>query len=253
MPKTIRLALIGCGNNMRGAHLKRIRANPHVKLVAACDPSTEAAERLQTDWGTPLALYSDDRKMIPAVQPDAVCISTPHCLHYDQARRALQAGCHVLVEKPLTIRPAHTRNLLDLARRKRRILHVSYQRHHYPAYRCARDLVRKGALGELRAMVGYVTQGWGLTPLGWRMAPKLSGGGMLMDTGSHLVAAALYVTGLEAEEVCAFVDHKGCAVDILASASIRFRGGVLGSLSTVGKASRHDERRRQRELREMCV
>lgn len=241
MAKRINLGLIGCGGNMRGAHLPRIRRAAGVRLVAICDPAEAAAEKLIETWGKPLATYADYRKMLARESLDAVMISTPHNQHYPQARLALQSGCHVLAEKPLVIRPAHARALLKLAGQKRRILHVSYQRHHMAAFRHIRNMLAGGALGTIRALLGYVTQNWGGIG-GWRRDPVLSGGGMFMDTGSHLVGASLFLTGLEPREVTAVIDNAGTQVDINASVNIRFRGGAVGSLSTIGNASRHDER-----------
>ena len=120
------------------------------------------------------------------------------------------------------------------------MLVVSYQRNFYPAYACARELVQKGVLGQIKGIVAYVTQNWG--GKGWRMVPELSGGGMFMDTGSHLVAAVLWITGLTPVKVSAFMDKRGKQVDMDAVINARFRGGALGSLSFVGSASRHDER-----------
>ena len=120
------------------------------------------------------------------------------------------------------------------------MLVVSYQRNFYPAYAYARELVQKGALGEIKGVVAYVTQNWG--GRGWRMVPELAGGGMFMDTGSHLVAAVLWITGLTPVKVSAFMDKRGKPVDMDAVVNARFRGGALGSLSFVGSASRHDER-----------
>lgn len=231
----IKLALIGCGGNMRGAHLPRIKANKHVELRAIADTSEDSVKAFSEKWGAPLPAYADYKKMLKEQKLDAVMISSPHNMHYEQARRALDAGCHVLVEKPLTIRAAHTKALLETAKRKRRILHVSYQRHHYPVYRCVRDLVRDGSIGAPRALVAYVTQGWGWgNNLTWRLVPKLSGGGMFMDTGSHLVAASLFTTGWHVDEVTAFTDHKDKKVDILAAVSMRFREGAVGTICTVG-------------------
>ncbi|MCW8131327.1 MAG: Gfo/Idh/MocA family oxidoreductase [Planctomycetota bacterium] len=239
----IKLALIGCGGNMRGAHLPRIKANKHIELVAIADTAQESLTAFVEKWGAPLPTYTDYKKMLKDHDLDAVTISTPHSMHYEQAKRALEKGCHTLVEKPLTIRAADTRALLKLAKKKRKILHVSYQRHHYPVYRCVRDLVKKGAIGEPRAIVAYVTQAWGWGTGGWRLVPKLSGGGMFMDTGSHLVAASLYTTGWKVSEATAIIDNKDKKVDILAAVAIRFQEGAVGTICTVGQASkRHDER-----------
>ena len=138
-------------------------------------------------WGAEAAYYADYRQMIGADALDGVLISSPHSTHYAQARYALEQNLHVLVEKPLTTKARHAQALIDLAAERERVLVVSYQRNFYPAYAYARELVQKGALGELKGVVAYVTQNWG--GRGWRTVPELAGGGMFMDTGSHLVAA----------------------------------------------------------------
>ena len=239
--KKIRLGLIGCGGNMRGAHVPRIRQDGQVVLVALVDTQEEQARLLMEAWGHPAVFYEDYKKMIRQEKLDAVFISSPHVVHYEQARFALQNDLHVLVEKPLTTASRHSRILIDLAAQKKRILQVSYQRNFFPAHTYARELIQKGAIGEVRGVVSYVTQNWGGVR-GWRLVPELSGGGMFIDTGSHLVASTLWITGLEPLEVSAYVDNTGKKVDINAVVNVRFKGGALGTLNTFGNAMFHDER-----------
>ena len=238
--KKIRVGLIGCGGNMRGAHIPRLKADGRVELVAVADPEEASVRQLLEVWGAEAAYYADYRQMIGADVLDGVLISSPHSTHYAQARYALERDLHVLVEKPLTTKARHAQALIDLAAERERLLVVSYQRNFYRAYAYARELVQKGALGELKGVVAYVTQNWG--GRGWRMVPELAGGGMFMDTGSHLVAAVLWITGLTPVKVSAFMDKRGKQVDMDAVVNARFRGGALGSLSFIGSASRHDER-----------
>jgi predicted dehydrogenase len=239
--KRIRVALIGCGGNMRGAHVPRLQEDGAVDLVAVADTAEEQARLLMEKWGTEVGFYSDYRKMIRSETLDAVVVSSPHSTHYAQVRYALERGLHVLVEKPLTIGSARARALVELAKKNKRLLVVSYQRNFYPPHVYARELVKTGVLGKLTGVICYVTQNWGGVG-GWRMVPELSGGGMFMDTGSHLVSSVLWITGLQPVEVSAFMDNRGTAVDIDAVISARFRGGALGSMNFIGSASRHDER-----------
>jgi predicted dehydrogenase len=239
--KKIRLGLIGCGGNMRGAHVPRIQDDPGVDLVCAADPSEEQSRLLAEKWGKPVPRYADYRAMLRKNDLDAVFISSPHSVHYEQAKAALERGLHVLCEKPLTISSKHTKALIALAEKKGLLLQVSYQRNYYAPHVRARELVRAGAIGEVQAVVSYVTQNWGRVG-GWRLVPDLAGGGMFMDTGSHLVASTLWITGLEPVEVSAFMDRCGKPVDINAVVNVRFRNGALGTLNTFGSASRHDER-----------
>jgi predicted dehydrogenase len=239
--RKIRVGIIGCGGNMRGAHIPRVKADRDVTLVSAADPVKAQAEALMERYGDDVPYYENWKKMLGTEDLDAVLISSPHSTHYAQVRAALQKGLHVLCEKPLTTASRHSRTLIALAKQKKRYLQVSYQRNCYPPHVYARALIRKGKIGELRGVVSYVTQNWQRTS-GWRLDPELSGGGMFMDTGSHLVASTLWITGLEPVEVSAFMDNAGKRVDINAVVNIRFRNGAVGTLNTFGNASRHDER-----------
>ena len=241
MAEAIRLGLIGCGGNMRGAHVPRIQAEEDVNLVCVADPVLEQARLLMDRYGEEVAHYEDYHRMVQEEALDAIFISSPHSMHFEQARLGLEAGLHVLVEKPLTVSSRHTRALIDLATEKERFLQVSYQRNYFAPHVYARELVRKGHIGELRGVVSYVTQNWGRVK-GWRLDPELSGGGMFMDTGSHLVASTLWITGLAPVEVSALMDCDGKAVDVNAVLNVRFEGGALGTISTFGNAIEHDER-----------
>ncbi len=239
--KKIKLGLIGCGSNMRGAHIPRIQADGNAVVTAVSDPVEHQAAALEARWGEKVAYHVDYREMVRQEALDAVIISSPHALHYEQARRALQAGLHVLVEKPLTLSSRQNRALLALAKKRGRVLMVSYQRHFHASFLYAQELIQKGALGDLRGVVGFVTQNW-LGVGGWRLNPKLSGGGMFMDTGSHMVAVVLWMTGLIPTEVSAFVEHLKEGIDINTVLTVRFKGGAVGTLSTVGNGAIHDER-----------
>lgn len=239
--KKIRVAIIGCGGNMRNAHIPRLQKDGAVDLVAAADPVEANASALAEKWGAPVPHYQDYRLMLRQQQVDAVFISSPHSMHYEQTRYALQRGCHVLVEKPLTTSSRHSRALMRLAAKNNRFLQVAYQRSYYAPHQYARQLVQQGRLGNIQGISAYVTQRWGGNPNAWRLNPELSGGGFFMDTGSHLVAAALRISGLEPAEVSAYLDTQDRKVDMNLVLSVRFHGGALGNLSFFGASARHDE------------
>ena len=238
--KKLRVGLIGAGTNMRRSHVPRIAADGAVELVAVADPVPEAAGQLVAGWDRDIALYDDWRRVLEH-DLHAVVISTPHNVHYTQVRAALQSGLHVLVEKPLTISSRHSKALLADAERYDRMLVVAYQRHHMAAYRYARELIRDGRIGRIAGVAGYVTQN-DFGRVDWRADPSASGGGMFADTGSHLMAAAMWVTGLEPRTVTAAFDHRDGPVDINGTARVEFTGGVLGTLAAFGDGGRHDER-----------
>lgn len=242
MPKKrLSVVLIGAGGNMRNAHLPRIAGDGAVAIVAVADPVESQARLLMEKAGHDIPYYRNWRTLLKKVDADGALISTPHRDHYAQAYACLERGLHVLVEKPLVIQPSHAKRLLAATVEKERALVVAYQRHWMPHFVLARELVRKGTLGEIRGVVAYVTQHW-IGAGGWRLDAALSGGGMFMDTGSHLVASLLWVSGLRPQEVSAAFDNAGRAVDVNGGLVVRFAGGAVGTLAAIGNAARHDER-----------
>ncbi len=242
MPKKrLSVVLIGAGGNMRNAHLPRIAGDGAVTIVAVADPVESQARLLMEKAGHDIPYYRNWRTLLKKVDADGALISTPHRDHYAQANACLERGLHVLVEKPLVIQPSHAKRLLAATVEKERALVVAYQRHWMPHFVLARELVRKGTLGEIRGVVAYVTQHW-IGAGGWRLDAALSGGGMFMDTGSHLVASLLWVSGLRPQEVSAAFDNAGRAVDVNGGLVVRFAGGAVGTLAAIGNAARHDER-----------
>ena len=226
---------------MRNAHMARIAADGAVEVAGVADPVESQARSLMERWGQDLPYFPDWRRMLVDVDADGVLISTPHREHYPQAKASLERGRHVLVEKPLVIQPGDAERLLALAAQRGLALAVAYQRHWMPHFVYAKELVGCGAVGEIRGVVAYVTQNW-LGVGGWRLDPDLAGGGMFMDTGSHLIAAMLWVTGLQPTVVSASFDNVGRSVDVNGGAVVGFSNGAIGTLTTTGNALHHDER-----------
>lgn len=238
---TIPTLLIGAGGNMRNAHLPRLSRLYDVEIVGVADPVESQASALIAKAGTDIPYYADWRTMLGEVDAKAVLISTPHRDHYEQVRACLDKGCHVLVEKPMVIDPRHAVALLEAADAGSLVLSVAYQRHWMPHFVYAKELIQGGAIGDIRGVVGYVSQNW-TNISGWRLDPKAAGGGMFMDTGSHLVASMLWVTGLAPVRVSGTFDNAGFDVDINGGVTIEFDGGAVGTLATFGNAKHHDER-----------
>src|SRR5438876_758701 len=98
----IRVGLIGLGNNMMG-HVRRLLEIPEVQIVAAVDPVAASQAQFQERYPSlaKVPVFTDHGEMLRRVQPDAVEISTPHAFHCRQIVESLEAGAHVLVEKPM--------------------------------------------------------------------------------------------------------------------------------------------------------
>ena len=196
------------------------------------DVRREAAEALRAEAGekaAPDALVTDDLEaLLERPDLDAVLILTPHVLHYEQVRAALEAGKHVLCEKPLAVRSEHGRELVELARKKGLVLLVSYQRHYFPAVVWARERIQRGDVGEVKLCAACVAQDWMRHNRGtWRTKPSLSGGGMLIDSGSHLLDQVLWMTGMRPVEAFALVERLEIEVDTFVAMVARLENGAL--------------------------
>jgi predicted dehydrogenase len=166
-------------------------------------------------------------------------ISTPHTLHAGQILAALDAGAHVLVEKPMTCTSAEARAVCDRAASSGKTVMVSYQRHQHALYRWMRAFIARGGLGEIQFVTAQQYQSWyegRRAGRGWRHLADLSGGGQLNDSGSHMVDILLHVTGLEPRTVSAWQQNLGLQVDVNMSINVQFAGGPLGSIAIVGQA-----------------
>ncbi len=242
----IKVGIIGCGG-MSWHHLQLLLEIPEIQIKGLVDIKEEALERLKEKFFEPRnlspATFSDYREMIDNLNLDGVLILTPHTLHYPQAKYALERGLHVLVEKPMVCDSSHAQELIALAEAKKKVLLIAFPGPFSSQYRYAKEFMRNGKLGEIQFVDGFISQDWLKHARGkWRGDPKLSGGGQLYDSGSHLINSILWLTDLEVIEVSAFMDNKDLDVDVLSSLTVRFGNGVLGSILVSGDCLcfRHD-------------
>lgn len=233
-PRAVRLGLIGTGR-ISDQHMKAIREVPGVTIAGLADVSEENIAILTSSFPElqDAEAYHDYREMLKT-DLDGVIILTPHGLHYQHIKESLEAGKHVLSEKPFVTHPDQARELIALAKAQERILMISYQNPRLWPYQYAHQQIASGHLGELLFYSGQITQQWGARG-GWRLSSALGEGGMLVDTGSHFVDLMLYLTGMRPETVSAFNDSDGEQVDIINGAVIRFNGGRVATLAAVGR------------------
>ena len=242
---TLRFAVIGTGG-VGGHRIRQIKNRSDSKVVAIADVSEEALKRQKEQLGGDVATYTDWREMLRAEKDlDAAVVASPHTTHAEQVKACLERGLHVLVEKPMTTTAEDARMLTELARKQDKVLAIGYQRHGEARYRECRRILQEGTIGELKLVTILIAQDciWNFskTPDGkyqtWRADPSLSGGGHLMDTGSHIVDMLLWLTGLEPKRVAGFTNNHGGDVDIFAAIAIEFTNGCLGTLATTAVAA----------------
>jgi D-xylose 1-dehydrogenase (NADP+, D-xylono-1,5-lactone-forming) len=156
---------------------------------------------------------------------DAIYNPLPNALHVEWSIRALQAGKHVLCEKPLSRRPEDVDRAFDVAEREGRVLAEAFMWRHHPQVARARELLDGGAIGDLRiirAHFAFVAA----DPEDIRLQPSLDGGG-LMDVGCYCVSGCRTLAGAEPERAWAELVPGGHGVDVALAATLRFPGDVL--------------------------
>jgi predicted dehydrogenase len=238
---SVRVGIVGCGRAAR-IHAARLKSSSHVAVVGCADLDVNAAAELAAHCGGdgPVPSFGDHRALLAEAAPDAVAIFTPHRAHYRPAMDALQAGCHVFVEKPLSTNAQEAADIAALARARGRVVAVGHQYRLRPALLEARRLLAEGAIGVLRLVVATLAAPWlaqhGEPEDAWRLDPKQAGGGVLADAGDHLLDALIWTTGRTAAEVAAFQAQASPGLDVVAAAALRLADGTPATLAVSGVA-----------------
>lgn len=237
MSEKIRIGMIGTGG-ISHWHARQLKELDNVEIIAIADPNQQSKDKIVADIGLAnVKQFSDYQDMFQHVQLDAVVICSPHTLHFQQAIDSLNNGCHVLIEKPMACSEYEAQQMINTAKHLGKVLQVSYQRHFQPDFLFIRDAIADGLIGNLTSVTASLYQDWGyLTTGSWRQNPALSGGGMLMDSGSHILDVLLWTTGLKPVEVSAQIQKHNAAVELDSFTSIRFENDVIAGVNIVGNA-----------------
>ena len=249
----IRYGMVGGGPDafIGAVHRMAARLDGRLELVAGAFASTaERSRRAGAELGLdPARVYDSWEAMVdaeasaPAGERIAlVSIVTPNHLHHPVAKAFLEAGVHVVCDKPLATTLADAEDLCRATAARGRVFCVTHNYTGYPMVKEARERVRRGALGEIRKVEVAYAQGWLATRLEadgqkqaeWRADPARAGASSVLgDIGSHGHDLARYVTGLEVEELLADIGTavEGRAADDDAAVLMRLEGGVRGLLS----------------------
>jgi len=185
--QTVRWGIVGCGDVVRKRVADAIKHDPDSTLIAGCRRDLQKlnafCQAYQVERG-----YTEASSLITADDIDAVYIATPVYLHAEQAIAALDAGKHVLVEKPMAMNAEQCQQMIAAAKRNDRRLGVAYYRRFYPAYQRMKDLFGQGQLGSLLGINIVTSAPIDMQPGEdgyWRVELDQGGGGPLMDVGSH--------------------------------------------------------------------
>lgn len=153
---TLKVVLVGCGK-VADQHIAEIQKTSAARMVAVCDTELLMAKQVAVRYHIP-NYYTDFDEMLAKENPDVVHIATPPSSHLSLARKALDANCHLVVEKPVALDFAAAEQLVRHAERRQRKLTVCYTYYFDPILRTLRALVQEGAMGEvvhLESFLGY--------------------------------------------------------------------------------------------------
>ncbi len=232
----IRIAIAGAGAISERAHIPALRNVADAQIIAIQSRTAGKAERVARaiwpgDAGRP-NVYSDFDEMLTRERPDAVGIFTPNYLHCEFTVKALSAGAHVLVEKPIAPTAAAAREMVDAAAKARRVLMVAMQQRLGGIERTIKDGVTSGAIGRPHFIRARLSHGG---PESWAPGQKWfttaseAGGGAMLDLGIHVADLAIWIMG-EVDSVSGQVGMlvKQIEVEDTGAMIIQFKSGAMG-------------------------
>lgn len=251
-PRRLRYAMVGGGRDafIGAVHRKAAALDGQIELVAGALSSSPNKARASgrdlfladgRNHGSWQELLADELRRSPEERIDFVSIVTPNHLHYPVAKAFVDAGFHVVCDKPLVHTSTQALDLQDAVQRQGQVFAVSYNYTGYPMVRQMRHMVQSGAIGTIRKVVVEYQQGWlataaessGSKQAAWRVDPVLGGiAGAMGDIGSHAENLLTTVTGLTIESLCADLSAMGAGrtLDDDGSMLLRLQGGARGVL-----------------------
>lgn len=248
-----RIAVLGAGWWASLVYIPELLKRPDVDLVAVSRLGAAELARVQSEFGIAKG-YEDFRDLLAEVRPDGVVIASPHTVHYEMARAALRAGCHVLVDKPMTVSADHARELVALADEKGLEIVIPYGWNFKDFTRRAMALMAEGAVGEVRHVVCQMASptrdlfaGQGLAEAAGHLFPPpvstwadpAKAGGYGWGQLSHALGLMFALVDLPPSEVIAFEGRSPAGVDWYDAAILRFASGATGVLSGSATVPKH--------------
>jgi predicted dehydrogenase len=203
---SVRVGIVGTGF-IGPAHLEALRRN-NVNVVGLAEATAALAAEKAEDLGIGKS-YESYQAMLADPGIDVVHLATPNYLHYPHAKAALEAGKHVICEKPLAMNSAESADLVRIAQQTGKVNVINFNIRFYPMVQQARTMVQNGEIGDLFILQGSYLQDWLLLPTdwNWRLEPDLGGSLRAVgDIGSHWLDLISFITGLKVVEV--FADFK---------------------------------------------
>ncbi|MBI4586508.1 MAG: Gfo/Idh/MocA family oxidoreductase [Planctomycetes bacterium] len=202
--KKVKVGVIGLGF-IGPAHIEALRRTGIVEVAAFADNNPEVAKKSADMLGVD-TYYTDYKDLLKDKSIQSVHVCTPNFLHYPMVKEALNAGKHVLCEKPLATSVKEAKELVELAEKKGIANAVNFNLRFYPLMRHVRLMVKNGEIGGIYAIHGSYLQDWLYydTDYNWRLEPSMSGESRAVaDVGSHWMDLIEHISGVKIVEVFA--------------------------------------------------
>ncbi|KOS00415.1 Gfo/Idh/MocA family protein [Paenibacillus polymyxa] len=194
MSKTLKIGIIGCGGIANGKHLPSLAKQKRAEIVAFCDIIQERAEEAAEKFGVEGSqVYSDYRKLLENKDIEVVHVCTPNDSHSEITVAALEAGKHVLCEKPMAKTAEQAREMLDAANRTGKKLSIAYQNRYRDDSLYLKQLVEQGELGDIYLGKAIALRRRAVPTWGVFLDEEKQGGGPLIDIGTHALDLTLWL------------------------------------------------------------
>lgn len=205
MTNYLPVGVFGAGNVARSWHIPSLQKHAHVDIVAICDPNLERAREVAERFGI-RSVFQTHEELLESVHVDAVTIATPNSVHAKMAIDAFEAGKHVMCEKPLATTVEDAQKMIEAAEKARKLLAVNMRFRANSNMAFVRNAVTDRRLGKVRYAKARWLRKSGTPDTGsWFMQRELSGGGVLMDIGVHMLDLLMWllqfpkITGVRGE------------------------------------------------------
>lgn len=200
---TIRIGIIGCGGIANGKHMPGLRSIENVEMVAFCDIIEEKAQQAAKDYGTEDAkVYTDYKKLLEDKTIDVVHVCTPNRSHSFITVDALEAGKHVMCEKPMAINSEEAKKMLDAAERTGKKLCIGYQNRYRPEMLYLKKEAEDGTFGDIYYSEAIAIRRRAVPTWGVFINEYEQGGGPLIDIGTHSLDLTLWITNNYKPKYC---------------------------------------------------
>lgn len=246
MREKARIAVIGAGWWATTAHIPAVQGHPQAELVAVCDRDPQKLQAAADAYGV-ATTYTDVETMLAQAALDGAIVVTNHASHYAVARQCLEAGLHVVIDKPMTLYAWEAKALVERAQAQQRELLVGYPYNYTPYAIRGREVIQSGELGSVQYVnCVFATHIFDLLrgehtvtgpvhgPGKVYSDPLLSGGGLGHLQLTHPLGVLFFVTDLRVKRVHALMQQHGLAVDLVGAITAEFEGGALGTIGGTG-------------------